>query len=223
MKTYRHFIQEMAAPRPSDLQKKYYHGTQSLEAAISIYKDGLNPAAIETKHGARKSMLRPMDGHVYITPHLSYAGIYAIGGDLYGSDAKNHFKRDYGYIFEISGKNLADIGPDEDSIGEFIYEFHRKGAPSGLEDFMRLAKDVLTPNQWRKVLDGEYSYWAQVGKKLTKIMPDWMKLALIDQGAHIAHKGRLRISKAYRLDLEHVKHMKRDGSDLKKYLEPWKP
>ena len=81
---------------------------------------------------------------------------------------------EHGYVFVIPGTELKDIQPDEDNIGEMI-------ADDKVDWLSALAKKHLTSRQYDKVMEGEYNYWAQAGKKLLKKMTDIQKLELIDQ------------------------------------------
>jgi len=187
------YLNEMAMPRKLDIKKKYYHGTTSANAAKGIMSKGISPPDITgVKTPAPKGFLKPVKGKVYITTDIRYALIYALGGDVIGSDYKMNDwdKNPNGYVFIIDGKLLKDIQPDEDSIGEMIYNKE----PIWLYN---LANRNLTDNTMRKVMDGEYIWWARAGKTLLKKMTDQMKLDLIDAGSHIAHTGNLKPKEVY--------------------------
>lgn len=204
-------INEMAMPRSEDLAKTYYHGTSNESNALKIIKEGIKPPEITN----RKSMT-PVKGKIYITTDLSYAQIYALGGNMAGEDWN---KKGYGYIFSFSGKKLKDIQPDEDNIGEIIYN-NKNNKNEKLNWLINLFNNNTTQNQKRKVLDGDYASWAAVGKKLVKLMTDNQKLQLIDLGAHIAHEGNIFPDKAYKINLEKTKLLKKDASNFFKYAEP---
>lgn len=199
------YIREMAMPRELDLKKIYYHGTDSDKAAQGILKKGISPPDLTT----RKGYLRPVEGKVYITTNLEYATIYAIGGNMIGSDhiLSGWDKDPTAYIFVIDGKQLKDIQPDEDSIGEMIY----KQNPEWL---YRLANRNFTSSTMKKIMDGEYEYWAKAGKVLNKKMTDQEKLQLIDLGAHIAHTGNLKPKEAWAMPKTDNKLLKKDASNF---------
>jgi hypothetical protein len=56
----------------------------------------------------------------------------------------------------------------------------------------------LTPNQKAKVKAGEYSSWAQVGKKLQKYITQGCAQWMFDSGAHVANLGSIMPTKAWR-------------------------
>lgn len=206
MWNFRSFI-EMAAPRSVDFQKTYYHGTDSEEAAKAILQNGIQPPDLSIR---KNSMLRPIQGKVYLTPNIQYAIIYGLGGDMAGSDYPErywHSKSQYGYVFQISGSELKDIYPDEDSIGEFV----GKGNIPWLTD---LAARNVAPSRLQKAKFGEYAYWAAIGKQLMPKLTDWMKLDLIDKGAHIAHHGAIVPVHAWRIDKTKTKELNKDGSNF---------
>lgn len=225
MKTFYEFLNEMAAPRAGDMSKKYYHGTDTEQKALAIIRNGLDPAATELKYGSKKPTLRPQANHVYITPDIRYAMIYAIGGDVAGSDYSLRdipSRGEFCFVFEIDNKSLVDIGPDEDSIGELICHWYRGDRKIGY-NIVAKAEKYATQKQLRDLKDGFYEAWAAVGKKVTKYLSDEEKLSLIDAGAHIAHNGRLKVKKVYRLSRNDVPKLKRDGSNFFKYAKVWKP
>ena len=102
----------------------YYHGTDSEQAAINIMQNGIQPRNVVEPDYRGRSWMAPPKGRVYITPSLAYAAIYALGANAFGSSFPNVLKNgEYGYIFEVSGAQLAgDVQPDEDSIGETLYK-----------------------------------------------------------------------------------------------------
>lgn len=213
------FINEMAAPRESDRSKVYFHGTKTLDQAKLIMQNGLDPAATILKYGNRNPIARPVAGSVYITPSLPYAMIYALGGDMFGS-SYGRIEQDiekfgeYGFVFVIDNASLADIGPDEDSVGEIA-----QNAITGkiaFNELKYLAHRYLTPLQMKKISGDyvEYSTLIQVGKKLVKVMPDSVKLQCIDHGAHIAHLGRLMTKECWAFSRHDVQAIKRDGSNF---------
>lgn len=202
------FLHEMALPRESDIKKTYYHGTGTDKAAKSILKQGIKPPDLTTK---KKGLLTPVEGKVYITPILEYGLIYALGANMIGSETMlDSWKKkgeDTAYLFVIDGKQLKDIQPDEDSVGEMI----SKKKPEWL---YRLATYHLADSTMRRIMDGEYSYWAKAGKVLMKRMSDEEKLMLIGAGAHIAHTGALKPKEAWSMPKSDNKLLNPDGSNF---------
>ena len=205
MIVYKRIFNEMAMPRKTDISKVYYHGTSSTQAGENIIKQGLKAPDIV----GRKAKMTPIEGKVYMTPHLEYAIIYCIGADMLGSSLPEKWieKDPYGYLFVINGKSLIDIQPDEDSIGEMIYK-------SEVQWLNTMASNNLTFNQYDKIMVGEISAWASSGKKLLKIMTDMQKLDLIDKGSHIAHGGSIKPSGVWKFDKTLTPQLKKDGSNF---------
>jgi hypothetical protein len=124
-------------------------------------------------------------------------------------------KKRIGYLFIISGKDLVDIQPDEDSIGEMIFKLATgKQFENKLQWLYGLARRKLTDKQWAKLIGGEYVMFAHAGKKLLPLMTDEQKLQLISLGAHVAHTGKLIPSAAYKIDGYKIELLKRDGSNF---------
>ena len=198
--------------------KVYYHGTPSKEAAESILQSGIQPPDLSSRRGT----LTPVQGKVYITPFIEYAQIYAIGGNLAGNDGStmidNYGK--YGYVFVINSDRLGEVQPDEDSIGEMIYEnkisWLNKMAKYYLDEepYDDEGQELGYYSLYQAVMGGEYDAWATAGKILVEEMNDGEKQKLIDAGAHIAHTGLILPNKAYRIDRSKTIHLKRDGSNF---------
>lgn len=210
---------EMATPLPIHKKTKYYHGTGSETFGEKIISDGyIRPPDLIFAKGPN---LQPVIGKVYITPSLEYAQIYAIGGDIAGIDyVPKH--RKFGYIFQISSKDLFDIQPDEDSVGKIIYdELNKKIEDRNpfLANYISLTRRALTLLQFKKFSEADYVMYAYAGKKLLAKMPDEDKLEFINLGAHVAHTGKLRVLKAWKLDLTLISKLKKDGSNFFKLAE----
>lgn len=209
----KNYLEEMAMPRAQDIEKTYYHGTWQDRYAKRIMKEGIQPPDLSI---GKKNMFTPVKGKVYITPNIEYALIYALGANMIGSDSiMPGWKMEgakYMWIFVIAGTELLDIEPDEDAVGEMVYN----QTPSWL---VSLAKSKLTSNQYQKVMDGEYKYWAATGKKLNKIMSDKQKLELIGiagggmQGA-IAHAGALKPKETWKMLKTDNYKLKTNGSNF---------
>lgn len=236
------------APASSDMRsQRFYHGTSNISAAKQIMRHGINPGEV----AQRRSYLSPMAGKVYLTQTLSYAIIYALGGDIAGHDLPANFRKKtdrYGYVFVVDGNTLADVQPDEDSVGQFFYDhgvqeyvpipgsrfkkavYGFKGGNSPTADidshfFWHPNNDpvfqiwayiwnALTTTQRKRILFGEYIYFASGGKRALKGMPDWMKLKLIELGAHVAHGGAVKPIEAWRIAKRSAKRLARDGSNF---------
>ena len=218
MNELRKYIRKVLTEVIDTQTKVYYHGTPSKEAAESILQSGIQPPDLSSRQGA----LTPVQGKVYITPDISYAQIYAIGGDLAGSDASRMIQNygQFGYLFVIDGDKLGDVQPDEDSVGEMVHN----DEISWLSDMARYyleeepyddeGQDLGYYNLYDAVMGGEYDAWATAGKFLLDEMSDTEKQKLIDAGAHIANTGVLIPSKAYRIDRGLTQQLKSDGSNF---------
>lgn len=198
-----------------------YHGSGRITSAQakSIIRNGLRPPKIETNH-----MLTPVEGRVYATPQLDYAVIYAIGGNyasLYGNEEaqakakqpmsqywKNtRLGRRYGYLFVSERSATVAPIPDEDYIGELYHDAMRRDqrvidqyGEVWLRSFVYQMDNLVTPRQKAKVLDGEYSYFAAVGKKAQKALPPHFLSRMMEMGSHVASEGNLPVIEAWRFD-----------------------
>lgn len=221
-------LQELFEATPSEHHRArtYYHGTGSDHAARSIWASGLDPSKTEVKYGTKKSKLRPQEDSVYITQDLSYAMIYALGGRYFGlPPSQIKIGSEFGYVFEISGQDLVDIGPDEDSIGELAWKAANKLVKPGDREIraanlaLSLASKYATSTQYKKLVDCDYSTWAVVGKKINARLTDEQKLLFIDAGVHIAHKGKLKVSKCWKFSKADSEAIKADGSNFFEYAK----
>ncbi len=210
--SYVEMLNEMARPTPEIAKMTFWHGTRNKENADQILRNGIKVSDIVSK-----SSFTPVLGANYITPHLNYAAMYSVGGDVLGTTgAESLIKRpeygEHGYLFKIHGSQLKDIQPDEDSIGELLY---MKRGPKWLHD---MAQNHLSDKTLRDIHDGEYSVWARSGKTLVKKMSDQRKIDLImNHGTHIAHFGVLHPDEAYEIHRNDVKHIRSDASNIFDY------
>lgn len=203
---------EMAVPRKQDLAKRYYHGTNKVEDANDIIKNGIKPPDLTL---VKKNKLTPREGKIYITPDIGYAQIYAIGGDFAGSKlAKVPGK--YGFLFVVNGKDLKDIEPDEDGVGETLNKLLNQSELNIKEDrLVGLARRVLTPLQFKKLQRyDDYADLAAAGKKIIPSLDIDQKFYFIDKGAHIAHTGTIKPSEAWKIDLNKIPLLVPDGSNF---------
>lgn len=235
-------LNETPMPEYIHKRRKYYHGTSSEQAAISIMKEGIKVQYYDKGKGVN---LIPVSGRNYITADLHYAIIYALGGVFLGTTAPpvaNEENR-YGYVFVIKGIQLGDIQPDEDVIGEMIMKVFSWGTsydPSTLKRSLKFvesknkkkfiknvfndmnlrtvlklyAMNNLTDKQLSKLKDGEYDMFAHAGKKLVKLLPEKILLTLITYGAHIANDSALQPFEAWKIDKLRSEELKQDGSNF---------
>lgn len=207
-------LQEMAAPTPEIQNMTFWHGTKNKESADAIMRDGIKVSDVVSK-----SSLTPVHGTNYVTPHIDYAAMYAVGGNILGTtsaerDINNPKYGEHGYLFKIHGHQLKDVQPDEDSIGELI---HSGKGPTWLH---QMANKHLSSKTLSDIKSGEYSVFARSGKTLVKKMSDAQKLDLIsNHGAHVAHFGVLHPDEAYQIHRNDVKHIKKDASNIFDYAK----
>lgn len=208
MKSFSKYLNEMAPPLNYHRKMEYYHGTSTKVALNGIMEHGIRPADLSF---IDEYNLRPIPDRIYFTRHLKYAVIYCLGGNYIGHECpKNLAKKDlYGYMCIIDGKTMGeDIQPDEDSVGEFIY--NRK--ITWLND---LAEDHLSNEEYEEdiedgeiyyepllkaVHNGEYAAWAKAGKLIMPYLSDNQKIELIDKGAHISHLGAIYPTQIWKFD-----------------------
>jgi hypothetical protein len=200
------WLVEATPVRDIDKTKTYYHGTPKAANAQSIIREG----AIKPPDVVSKSFLAPVKGRVYVTPTLAYAAIYAMGGNMAGSVLpERYWEGDpNGYLFVISGADMMDIQPDEDSVGEIM---SRKDAPSWLVWY---GERYLSDNIRRRARDGDYMYQAKAGKIILKHLSDVEKMALIDMGAHVAVEGSVPFQQCWEFPKNRTQDLKKDASNF---------
>lgn len=183
-----------------------YHGTSVRSAAEDILRNGLVPPNLS---GRANTFMRPMSGKVYLTPSLRYGIIYSLGGDVLGHELPKGFadKEPFGYLFEIQDADPMKMQPDEDSVGEAIYE-------NKFPWLNHIAERLVATSRLQRLMDGEYAYFASVGKQLMPWLTDWQKRELIESGSHIAHDGTVTPSRGWRIDKTKSKELLPDGSNF---------
>ena len=115
---------------------------------------------------------------------------------------------------------LKDIQPDEDSIGELVYNEEIEWLDELAQDILKyeeyddFGQDLGYSNLYDAIMGGEYDAWAAGGKVLLDEMSDDQKLYLLDYDAHVAHTGNLIPKEAWRIDRDKTPDLKKDGSNF---------
>lgn len=198
---------------PEESEATYYHGTTREDFAKAIMQSG-----IKGRDTQGRAFAAPRAGFVYLPRKIVDALPYALGGVTMGTSTPQSFiGKDgrYGYVFVIEGEDLTDIEPDEDHVGKLVYKLSRKETLSPEEDrFLVYAKYHLTPQQYQRIRDGEWMYWASGGKRLLKRMPGWMVRFALDRVDVVANRGVVMPSEAWRIDKKRSKELVPDGSNF---------
>jgi len=222
----------MAKPSSSILEKTYFHGTSTFKAAKSIAQDGkIIPANLVDPLGykAARGIQKPIEGRSYLTTDIAYALVYALAGDVAGhefdSKRKNNIEDPYGFVFEISGRELTDVQPDEDGVGQVVADMLRKKngqsllykfAPSDelKMSMWKLINKHLTSKEEQKLVVGFDNDETRIGKKMLKYMSDEDKIEMIEAGVHVGHLGAVIPSKVYVVKKSRSADFKRDGTNF---------
>ncbi len=196
----------MASPSDNIVAKTYYHGTSSESSAKGIMSNGINPPDLSL---VKNNMLKPVVGRIYLTDKIGYAVIYALGGDTASSSPSQGSLNEsrYGFVFSVSGGELGDIQPDEDSVGEFI-------AQRKYPLLNNIAERNVAKSRLEKVYGGEYSYYASVGKQIMGLIPADLKIKMIEDGAHVANHGSVMTNGCWMIDKMDSKNLNRDYSNF---------
>jgi hypothetical protein len=224
-KTIKDILLEMAVPTEDVRNKTFYHGYSPRQEKVDgkwvkkdigekIADEGIIKAQSEKLKGA----LAPVQGRSYVTPHIGYAQMYALGGDIAGNKHDSERDSKYGYMFKIHGHALSnDIQPDEDNIGQMVGSKGKTG-PTWLH---KLASKHVAASRIKSAEDGEYSAYAKIGKQLvTKMTPDQKIDLIVNHGAHVANAGDIHFAEAWRIDKEAHQHkLNKDGSNFFDYAE----
>lgn len=194
-----------------------YHGTPSEARAKGIILEGIQPNLSTTE-----GLAKPVDGCVYLTVNLRYALIYLLGGDMLGSKLPSSFLEEcvYGYLFEIPGSELSSFNPDEDQVGQALYD----GEFSWVEkyqDFLREQEPLLDDNEtcfssslWEQVADGDYSAWIKAGHLLLTKLTEEEKHDIVMKYGNVANRGMVKPQAAWRFDKRKCQFLKEDGSNF---------
>ena len=214
----------LAAKPPKKLRsQKFYHGTKKASSAERIWKDGILPDLSETP---KTNVSRPVAGRVYLTQKLSEAIPYMLGGAFAGSEFPREFMRGepFGFMFVVNGSDLSDIQPDEDQVGQAVYD---KAFP-WLErylDILRLKlpeidsedEDVVDyrfQSLLEQVNAGEYVAWIRAGHYLLPHLNNKEKLDVIKKYGNIANEGKIMPVEMWRFRKDYSPDLKHDGSNF---------
>jgi len=203
-------------PVPDEyLNQIFYHGGYYEDSVIQdIFTNGLKGRDVQGR-----AMLAPLKNFVYMTKDFNYALIYAVGGSILGSGSPMSDSKDkpWGLVFEIPGSSLSNIQPDEDAIGELIWRAYSENNAS-LEWLKYYAETYLTSNQLKKIKEGEYMYYAQGGKRLTRYLPHSVLERLLQVSFAFSNEGRVAVSGAYVVDRRHPEVLGGDFDSIKQYM-----
>ena len=199
---------DAAPPTPGMKKDSYYHGTPTKGKAEKIWEEGILPDLSSTPE---HEISKPIAGRVYCTKNLSYALMYALGGDMAGKKIVSFLDKygQFGYVFVIPGKQLKEIHPDEDEVGKAVYE---KKLPwlTKLADKRLADEEALLDG----VRDGDYESWIKAGKLLLPRLTDEQKIEIIEKYGNIAHEGILHPTEMWQIDRNLIPDLKKDGSNF---------
>lgn len=214
---------QSAAPPPAMRQQKFYHGTKTEEAAQKIWAQGIRPDLSTTPE---TNVSRPVEGRVYLATHPKESIPYLLGGAYGGHELPDRdLSRDgqYGYLFVVDGKSLADIQPDEDQVGQAVHDRAfpwldqhlptlREEFPEGVDDYdeeRRQYADLLA-----QVDSGEYDGWIKAGHILLPHLTDQEKIAIIKRYGNVANEGRVMPVEMWRFDKVKSPLLRSNGSNF---------
>lgn len=201
----------MKNPKPDAdiLQSRYFHSTDKDDVGMAIFES----RTVRPSSGG-KGYLSPVSGRTYVSKSLEIAAMYALGGVMMGRDP--HIRKgtgEFGWIFEVKSSGLVEVFPDEDEVGELVSRVVY-GNETGFYWLKDLAERHVAPARLRRIKDGEYAYYASVGKQLLARMADWQMSQIIKTVKNLAVAGPLDVVAAWRLDKRKSKEIKPDGSNV---------
>lgn len=183
-------LRAMAIPTSRELDQIWYHGTPDPEAAKAIMTDGISPnkGIGRWEHG-----LEAVEDHIYLSSKDT-ATRYALGK----WDDSGHDEDIPGFLFKVDGKDLVDIQPDEDEVGEIVRRVLTQGyyfeEDENWDFLLNLIKD--TPQQIQDFIENFINTknfipkdTAQVGKMLLPFLTDDAKLEILKVCENVAHMG----------------------------------
>ena len=199
------YLYEMAVPTNIIMNKEYYHGVYKPSMAQFILDNGIIPPAKK-----RSGYFAPVRGMIYLTPDIKYALYYAKG-----LDKKQQIIR-YGFIFVVSGNELKDVYPDEDSIAKLMIDYvhllykeedikasYITGVKPQDEHISSICERLFKLLDRAEILHlrfGPTKFYAGIGKKLLKALSSDEIITIIEQGDAIAHKGFVKPNSVYVVD-----------------------
>lgn len=183
-----------------------WHGTGTLEAGLSILRDGkLRRIVPEGKYGKKgRSHEVSLEGRVYVTTDPNFAAMYALGCDCVGQNMGPGpiSKSRYGWVMRVEAGPNSDIIVDEDQVGRLAVE-------ADIPWFNELAKlhggAVGTPGKPGRPLIadakiGVRSSQIRLGKLLLRKMSNEQLAALIPHATQFAIEGDVRLVEAWKID-----------------------
>jgi hypothetical protein len=193
----------------------FYHGTSDEMSGASILKEGILPDLSKSQ-----GLARPVDGRIYMATNIKDSIPYLLGGAMAGHDLPEDWikKSRYGYLFIIEGKDLLDIQPDEDQVGQAIHDeafpwvtdyFDSLENQSPVED-----EEGLHCSLFSQLKTGEYCAWIKAGHFLLPKLKEDQKIDIILRYGNIAHLGAVYPIEAWKFDKKLSKNLREDGSNF---------
>jgi len=214
-------------------QRRWFHGTDA-KNVDAILRDGIAGASPQ-----RKGWFAPLPGRAYLSSDLGYSLIYALGGNMVGTDLSS-FSTMFpgrGAIVELTFNTDDDVIPDEDWLGECLAAVisRRRHWNNDSTDWdwldgeclhyarrCQAAVSVRTSDQLGRAerLD-EAAVQARIGKRVIRELSRTKHgRALLLEGASIASSvsvpaGSVRIASVWTFDkMKDNAKLKRDGSNF---------
>lgn len=151
------FITEIIQPEQYLLSATLYHGTPTKEGYLGIKEHGLEyrPDVVATKYQDHYSDMAPIEGGAYLSKEFGNAVRYSFMLAVSDEEYDDFRAREpNGYVFEFSGKDLTSVSPDEDELGNMVYDLvHAKSLPPKLQRIV----DML-PNDIKAALNNDSDY-----------------------------------------------------------------
>jgi hypothetical protein len=235
-------VQEIV-PRPqllrgsrNDNARVFYHGTRSVDAAVSILRQG----QVRTRPSRSMAYFAPLPGRAYMTASLPEALAYSFGGATGVVDGKIETagSSPEGAVVVVEA-SLADCVPDEDWLGHVVLDqLERRpwtswrGQPVELRvlSAVNVALDMMparTLAGWKgyRVMRDD-ALEARTGKAMINLLMKTKKgramlTRLAELSPNIACQPQaVTVLGAYRVRRDDLGRLKPDGSNLSEALEP---
>jgi hypothetical protein len=197
------------------ISRPYYHGTSREDYGLSIVHEGV----IKPRATPGRGWASPVPGRVYLTTELEYAMPYVLGGVLQGHQMHIPMvQRDgrYGFLFVVDGDSLGDVQPDEDWVGDQLYDAleRPRRRDQMIDNLVYLAERTLAPGTLWNVRNGDSIWLSRAGKALLKKMGPGLLNRLTAESPHLSVHGPVRFASAWRFDKMASAQLTKDGHNF---------
>lgn len=175
---------------------RVYHGTPFLDAASKIKEQGLRSNSKKRVGGDDKGYFKPLGKRNYITKEKWNATRYSfMKPNSYRGHWESFIKEEpFGFVFEFE-VSKSDLLPDEDEIGNIVYNFLKNKKHSYIEKYINDINSKLLS----EVKKGSFKAYAAVGKIIEPKLSHDDLIKVIDDSSSFSIEKNIKPTRCFKI------------------------